>query len=175
MPINKRGMVMTIATGLAVHASSSRSLSLSMPSPIVRQGRAISESLLGIRLHMSRWQILRTLLLSAAAVAMVALATVHKLHAHPARGAPPGPCALRPAPCALPGEPANFQCSAVPPRALALAHPSARACVSSLRRAARATPPALTCLRTRAVHVSLAPHAANCTVSQSDARYARYC
>ena len=80
MPVNARGVVMTIATGLAVHASSGSNLSrLSMPSPIARQGRAISESLLGIRFHMSRWQILRTLMLSAAAVAMVAMATVRKL------------------------------------------------------------------------------------------------
>jgi len=71
---------MTIATGLAVHASSSSNVSrLSLPSPIARQGRAISESLLGIRFHMSRWQILRTLLLSASAVAIVAMATVRKL------------------------------------------------------------------------------------------------
>ena len=99
---------MTIATGLAVHASSGSNLSrLSMPSPIARQGRAISESLLGIRLHMSRWQILRTLMLSAAAVAMVAMATVRKL----ARGAP-----LRPA-----GSTPHSQRAAVPAGALARA------------------------------------------------------
>lgn len=76
MPLNKKGLAVTIATGLAVSAGSSGSMSMPVPSPLVRQGRAFSESLLGIRLHMSRWQIVRALLLSAIAVTLVAMATV---------------------------------------------------------------------------------------------------
>ena len=70
--MNKRGLAISLGA-VAISAGSS---TLGMPSPIVRQGRAFSESLLGIRLHMSRWQIARTLLLSAVSVTLVASATV---------------------------------------------------------------------------------------------------
>jgi len=65
--------------GMAVAAfalSARSSGSLSVPSPVIRQGRALSESLLGIRLNMSRWQIFRTLFLSAMSVLVVGFATM---------------------------------------------------------------------------------------------------
>ena len=71
----KRGLAISGLAALAIMPN--RGHVVGVPSPVVRQGRAFSESLLGIRFHMSSsWQIARTLVLSLVAVVMVATVTV---------------------------------------------------------------------------------------------------
>ena len=70
----KRGIAVMAVTG-AVSAASSGNISV--PSPILRRGRAFSESLLGIRFNMPRWQIAQTIALALVSVTLVAGATMH--------------------------------------------------------------------------------------------------
>ena len=70
----KRGLAISGLAALAIMPNSGSNINV--PSPVVRQGRAFSESLLGIRFNMSSWQIARTLVLSFIAVVMVSTVTV---------------------------------------------------------------------------------------------------
>ena len=70
----RRGAAIALG-GLMVHTGSGMGTGGSVCSPMVRQGRAISESFFGIRFSMSRWEIARMIGLAALSVVAVFFAT----------------------------------------------------------------------------------------------------